>query len=139
MFPLMVGLIRRYVESEIFMEQHEQSIFELTWEDLRDMKKICKAILETNIALKTFQNRHADTEEHLNMGKLSIANSKKALTMLDNIENCESINDVIRRGVGDRNWALFVMVLGAFSGSLSDPKFYEFDKQVTKDKRKEMN
>ena len=121
------------------MEQMEQSVIELSWEDLRDMKKICKSILETNIALKQFQNRHADTEEHLNMGKLSIENSKKALLMLNDIQNCESINDIIRRGCGDRQWAVFVMVLGVFSGSLSDPKFYEFDKQVTKDKKAEMN
>ena len=121
------------------MEQVQESSFELTWEDLRDMKKICKAILETNIAVKSFQNRHADTEEHLNMGKLSIENSKKALSMLDNIQNCESINDIVRSGVGDRQWGMFVMILGIFSGSLSDPKFYEFDKQITKDKKEEAN
>ena len=120
------------------MEQETQT-FELTWEDLQDLKKICKAILETNIAVKRFQSKHADTKQHRKMSLESIENSKKGLELVDTIENGEAINDIIRRGAGDMKWAIFVNVLSAFSGSLSDPKFYEFDKWISEDKKKGSN
>lgn len=121
------------------MEKLETHTFSLTWEDLQDLKQICRDILKLNITVKKFQNKHADTKQHRKMALTSIENSKKALVMLENIENGEAINDIIRRGVGDQQWAFFVSVLGVFSGSLSDPKFYDFDKEITEDKKKEMN
>lgn len=117
----------------------EQETFNLTWEDLHDLKSICKEVLELNIAVKTFQGKHTSKEQFKKMSQESIENSKKGLILLDNIENGETINDLIRRGVGDREWAFFISVLSVFSGSLADPKFYEFDKKITADKKKEMN
>ena len=119
--------------------QHETQTFELTWEDLQDLKKICKAVLETNIVVKRFQAKHADTKKHRKMSLESIENSKKGLELVDTIENAEAINDLIRRGAGDMNWAVFVNVLSAFSGTLNDPKFYEFDKWLTEEKKKDIN
>lgn len=121
------------------MDKAETSTFTLTWEDLQDLKQICRDVLKLNITVKKFQARHADTKEHRKMGLASIENSKKGLVMLENVVNAEAINDIIRSGVGDMQWAFFVQVLGVFSGSLSDPKFYEFDKSITEEKKRESN
>ena len=121
------------------MSKKEQTTFKLDMEDLQDLKEICRTILETNIAIKTFQARHVDKVEHKKNQKESIRNSKRGLEMLSNIENAESINCLIREGVGDNAWDFFITVLGVFSGSLSDPAFYEYDKDITSKKKKESN
>ena len=120
------------------MEKNTQT-FTLTWEDLQDLKEISRQILKTNIAVKKFQVKHADTKKHRKMSLESVENSKKGLEMLENIENAESLNDLIRRGVGDPQWALFVSVLSTFSGALCDPEFYKFDKWISEENKKESN
>lgn len=107
---------------------------EINWLDLEPMKEMCKAILKTNIAVKSFQLRHTDNEQYRDMMNQSILNSKQALERVDKIENVETINMIITRCVGGNNWAIFVGVLGGFSGSLNDDKLYETDQQISKDK-----
>lgn len=110
---------------------------ELNWLDLDNMKEMCKAILECNIAVKTFQLRHIQNETHRDMMNQSILNSKQALDKVDNIENVETINMIIMRGVGQNNWITFVQTLGGFSGSLNDPRIYDTDQQISREKAKQ--
>lgn len=108
----------------------------LTWLDLDDMKEMCKAILETNIAVKRFQLRHIQNEAHRDMMNQSILNSQQGLKRLNDIENIETLNAIIMRCVGQNNWVIFVKVLGGFSGSLNDDNLYKTDKQFSDEKRK---
>lgn len=111
-------------------------MFRLTWEDLQGFKEICKAILNTNIAVKKFQLRHAQQDKYVKMQQESIDNSIEGLKLVDTIENAESINGIVREAVGDSNWANFVSVLSIFSGTLCDPDFYDYDKRGTEAKKK---
>ena len=107
---------------------------EISWLDLEAMKEMCRTILETNIAVKSFQLRHTDNEQYREMMNQSILNSKQALEKISKIENVETINMIIMRCVGGNNWVTFVQVLGGFSGSLNDDKLYETDQQISRDK-----
>ena len=120
-------------------QNEEQVAFKLDYEDLQDLKDICKAILNTNIAVKTFHVRHVKKVEDKKTEKDSIRHSKRGLEMLEQVENPESLNKLIREGVGDDAWGFFVSVLTMFSGVLSDPHFYEYDKGITEQKKKESN
>ena len=99
--------------------------------DLPMLKEVCRKVLELNIALKEFSLKKAPNSTARNMCESSIANSKNGLKKIEEIENCETINDIIQR-LGVKEWQLFCSILGVFSGTLNDDKFYEFDKEVSK-------
>lgn len=105
--------------------------FQLNEEDLPLMVEIAKTILVSNIAIKNFQMIHSPNHKLRKMMSHSINNSKDGLKRIDEIENPESINTIIEREVGEKNWVTFIEVLTAFSGVLSDDKFYKFDKDIT--------
>lgn len=104
--------------------------------DLVALKELVRAVLKTNIALKTFNFHFAQNEEQEKMCRESIENSKLGLKRIAEIVNPETINGVIQ-SVGTSQWLLFSQILGYFSGSFNDTRLYDFDKELTERKAKE--
>lgn len=107
---------------------------QLSWLDLEDLKEVCRKILETNIAVNSFQSKHTMNDEQKNIMQQSIYSAQQGLKKLEDVENVESINAIVMGAVGEKNWSCFTWVLSVVSGSLNDPSFYNFDKSITKDK-----
>ena len=105
--------------------------------ELDNLKEVVKTALQCNIAIKKFQLNHADKQEYVDMMNKSIENSNYALGRVDEIENVETINMPIVRAIGEKNWKIFIQILGVFSGSFGDPMCYESDKKITKAKQEQ--
>ena len=103
--------------------------------DLEKMKEICKCILKTNIAVKTFQKRFIQNIELENIEQKNIFDAKQGINRIDEIENVNSINMIIMKVCGQKDWFSFVKVITCFSTILNDDDFYKADKRVTEDRK----
>ena len=99
-------------------------------------KDIFKKLLELNILYKNLNINFANNEKQEEMCRSSIANSEKALKLIDTIENNEIILYLYNEL--QANFGQYIAtILGYVSGSLSDDRYYQDDKEITKMKNGE--
>lgn len=97
-------------------------------------KDIFKKLLELNILYKNLNINFANNEKQEEMCRTSIANSEKALKLIDTIENDEII--LYLHNELQVNFGQYIAtILGYVSGSLSDDRYYQNDKEITKMKK----
>lgn len=99
-------------------------------------KDIFKKLLELNILYKNLNINFANNEKQEEMCRSSIANSEKALKLIDTIENDEII--LYLHNELQVNFGQYIAtILGYVSGSLSDDRYYQNDKKLTRMKNGE--
>lgn len=107
---------------------------ELSWVHLEPMKEIFVKALELNIALQSFNANVVNDTNQEEMMQRSIYNSQKGLKKINDIENIESLNSIILN-IGQENWGVITIALHCISGTLGEDRFYEYDKEISAQKR----
>lgn len=116
------------VEAEI--EKDDESMIAYAQKD------IFKKLLELNILYKNLNINFATDKKLEDVCRTSIANSEKALKLIDTIENNEIILYLYNEL--QANFGQYIAtILGYVSGSLSDDRYYQDDKNLTKIKNGE--